>query len=169
MSDRQHPSTLLVVGIGFVGVGVRVGFVGVDPVILVGVILVGVGFVGGALHRDRRGKVFAHNKRIIPATLEQVWNQLVDAHGWSDFYRNAHFRSQRVRRSTGGSALDWAGQLLPDAIKEDYIEEWQAWLSDLHQAGEPWYRRTAELLVIVLVAAPRLAIICRLGPHRMVD
>ncbi|MBV9139351.1 MAG: hypothetical protein JO115_00230 [Pseudonocardiales bacterium] len=113
--------------------------------------------------------MFAHNKHIIPATPEQVWNQLVDAQGWSDFYRNAHFRSRRVHRSTGGSALKWAGRLLPDAMKEDYIEEWQAWLSDLHQAGEPWYRRTAELLVIVLVAAPRLAIICRLNPRKTVD
>jgi hypothetical protein len=62
MSDRQHPSTLLVVGIGFVGV---------DPVILVGVILVGVGFVGGALHRDRRGKVFAHNN----ASSRRHWSR----------------------------------------------------------------------------------------------
>lgn len=64
--------------------------------------------------------------------------------------------------------MKWAGRLLPEAIREDYIEEWQAWLSDLHQAGEPWYRRMAELLVIVLVAVPRLAIICRL-PRKTVD
>lgn len=83
--------------------------------------------------------------------------------------RRGSVRSRSERRTTGGSALEWAGRLLPDAMAEEYIEEWRAWLADLHEAGEPWYRRMAELLVIVLVAAPRLAIICRLGPRRTVD
>ena len=83
--------------------------------------------------------------------------------------RRGRVRSRSGRRTTGGSALEWAGRLLPDAMAEEYIEEWRAWLADLHEAGEPWYRRLAELLVIMLVAAPRLAIICRLGPRRTVD
>jgi hypothetical protein len=149
MPNRQHPANLLLRVVGLVG-------------------------VSDALNRYKLRKMIARYKRIIPTAPEQVqaWNLLVAAQGWSEFYCNARFvepRSRRVHRSTGGSALEWAGQLLPDVIREDYIEEWQAWLSDLQQAGEPWYRRLAELLVIVLVAAPRLAIICRLGPRRTVD
>ena len=85
------------------------------------------------------------------------------------YERRGSVRSRKERRTTGGAALEWAGRLLPDAMAEEYIEEWRAWLSDLQEAGEPWYRRMVELLVIVLVAAPRLAIICRLGPRRTVD
>lgn len=66
-------------------------------------------------------------------------------------------------------ALEWAGRLLPEAVREDYIEELRALLSDRHQAGESWYRRTAGLLVIVLVVVPRLAIICRRFPRKTVD
>ncbi|MGH3853397.1 MAG: SRPBCC domain-containing protein [Pseudonocardiaceae bacterium] len=36
-------------------------------------------------------QVFAHNERIIPAPPELVWNLLVDAQGWSEFYANAQF------------------------------------------------------------------------------
>jgi Polyketide cyclase / dehydrase and lipid transport len=35
--------------------------------------------------------VFAHNERIIPAPPEQVWDLIVDAQGWSEFYANAQF------------------------------------------------------------------------------
>jgi hypothetical protein len=84
-------------------------------------------------------------------------------------YRRTELPGYWVRVCADESALKWAGWLLPDTMKEDYIEEWRAWLSDLRQAKEPWYRRTAELLVIVLVAAPRLAIICQLAPRKTVD
>lgn len=163
MSDRHHPANLLL----------RVGVVGLVAGLVIGGVIVLVG-VSDALNRYRLRKMITRYERIIPKTPEQVrvWNLLVVAQGWSEFYRNAHFvafTSRRVHRSTGGSALEWAGRLLPDAMAEEYIEEWRAWLADLHEAGEPWYRRLAELLVIVLVAAPRLAIICRLGPRRTVD
>lgn len=179
MSDRHHPANLLlrvgVVGLvaGLVVVG---GLVTGLVIVLVGVILVGV---SDALNRYRLRKMITRYERVIPTTPERVilttpvrvWDLLVEAQGWSKFYSNAHFvelTSRRVHRSTGGSALEWAGRLLPEAMAEEYIEEWRAWLADLQEAGEPWYRRTAELLVIVLVAAPRLAIICRL-PRKTVD
>jgi hypothetical protein len=42
-------------------------------------------------------------------------------------------------------------------------------LSDLRAAGEPQYRRMIELLTILLIAAPHLAVILRLRRRRAVD
>jgi len=71
-------------------------------------------------------------------------------------------------RDDNGGVSRLAGQLLPAAVRDDYVEEWQAWLNDLHAASEPWHRRLAELLSIVLIAAPRLAVTLRLR-RRVVD
>ena len=54
-------------------------------------------------------------------------------------------------------------------VRDEYVDEWQAWMCDLREAGEPWYRRLAELLSIVVIAAPRLAVTLRLGLRRAVD
>ncbi|MGH3923344.1 MAG: hypothetical protein ACRDTT_10820 [Pseudonocardiaceae bacterium] len=72
-------------------------------------------------------------------------------------------------QTAGDSIMRCAARLLPSATRGEYVEEWRAWLSDLREDGEPWYRRLAELLVIVLVAAPQLAIICRLGHRQAKD
>ena len=55
-------------------------------------------------------QVFVHNERIVPAPPEWVWNLLVAAQGWSEFYANAHFveladpRQHQLRR---GSVFRW--------------------------------------------------------------
>jgi len=55
-------------------------------------------------------QVFVHNERIVPAPPERVWNLLVAAQGWSEFYANAHFveladpRQHQLRR---GSVFRW--------------------------------------------------------------
>jgi predicted acylesterase/phospholipase RssA/uncharacterized protein YndB with AHSA1/START domain len=66
--------------------------------------------------RPEGAKVFAHNERIIPAAPEHVWSLLVDAHGWSQFYGNAHFveltdpQQHNLRR---GSVFRWVTFGLP--------------------------------------------------------
>jgi predicted patatin/cPLA2 family phospholipase len=61
-------------------------------------------------------KVFSHNERIVPAPPERVWNLLVDALGWSEFYANAHFvelvdpQQHQLRR---GSVFRWVTFGLP--------------------------------------------------------
>jgi predicted acylesterase/phospholipase RssA len=55
-------------------------------------------------------KVFAHNERIVPAPPERVWNLLVEAQGWSEFYANAHFvelADPRQHSLRNGSVFRW--------------------------------------------------------------
>jgi hypothetical protein len=62
-----------------------------------------------------------------------------------------------------------AARLLPPSARETYLEEWTTWLQDLRTNGAPWHRRLAEVLSIVFVAAPRLALTLRWFPRRPVD
>lgn len=71
--------------------------------------------------------------------------------------------------SASGLTLRQAANMLPAFAREHYLEEWRAWLSDLRDAGVPWYRRLAEWLSIVLIGMPRLAVMLRLGSRRTVD
>lgn len=56
--------------------------------------------------QPKGAQVFVHNERIVPAPPERVWNLLVTAQGWSEFYANAHFveladpRQHQLRRGT---------------------------------------------------------------------
>lgn len=77
--------------------------------------------------------------------------------------------TREKRRVQVNLAVRAAGQLLPAAVREGHIEEWCAWLRDLRESGEPWHRRCIELLSIVFVAAPKLAIALRLWRRRAVD
>ena len=77
--------------------------------------------------------------------------------------------SGRRQRDTGPVALRLATWLLPSEARQDYAEEWRRWLLELREAGEPRYRRLIELLTILLVAAPHLAVILRLGRRRAMD
>jgi len=58
----------------------------------------------------RGAHVFAHNERIVPAPPERVWDLIVAAQGWSDFYANAQFvelvdpQQHRLRH---GSVFRW--------------------------------------------------------------
>jgi hypothetical protein len=79
-------------------------------------------------------------------------------------------REHRRRHSrVGGVAVRGAGRLLPAAVRQAHVEEWQGWLYDMREQAEPWYRRLAEVLSIVLIAAPRLAVTARLANRRVVD
>jgi hypothetical protein len=49
-----------------------------------------------------RSEVFTHNEVVVAATPERVWDLLVDAQRWPDWYRNAH----RVRLPRGRPRLD---------------------------------------------------------------
>jgi hypothetical protein len=75
----------------------------------------------------------------------------------------------RDQGRVAGVSVREPGWLLPATVREEYMEEWRAWLHDMSEAGEPWHRRLIELLVLVLVAAPRLAFILRLSRRRAVD
>lgn len=60
--------------------------------------------------QPRGAQVFAHNERIVPAPPERVWNLLVEAQGWSEFYANAHFvelADPRQHRLQSGSVFRW--------------------------------------------------------------
>ncbi|MEU0529215.1 hypothetical protein [Amycolatopsis tolypomycina] len=60
-----------------------------------------------------------------------------------------------VRRSR---ALSCAGRLLPAEVRDEYCEEWAAWMADLRANGTPRVRRWLELLSLMLIAVPRLVI-----------
>ncbi len=66
-------------------------------------------------------------------------------------------------------AVRHASRLLPADARNEYLEEWTAWMLDLRTNGTPPIRRWIELLSIVLVAAPRLAIILRAAARQAVD
>jgi len=75
-----------------------------------------------------------------------------------------------ARRSSWSSrAVAGVSRLLPVEVRDEYCEEWAAWMSDLRVDGTPRVRRWIELLTIVLIAAPRLAIALRLATRRAVD
>jgi hypothetical protein len=154
MSDRQRPSDRVAAVGGVIAV---VGIAAIGGVVVAGSVVGGDAVVGIAAITAAVGLVVVVGGVIAAAAADAVRE------------KHESVRSRRERRISGGSALEWAGRLLPDAMAEEYIEEWQAWLADLQEAGEPWSRRMVELLVIVLVAAPRLAIICRLDSRRTAD
>jgi len=78
----------------------------------------------------------------------------------------AHLRASLLRPSR---AVSGASRLLPADVRGDYHEEWAAWMLDLRADGTPRLRRWIELLTIVLIAAPRLAIALRVAARRAVD
>lgn len=66
------------------------------------------------------------------------------------------------RLATRDAMVRGAGRLLPATVRQEHVEEWRSWLRDLREAGEPRRRRLVEMLSILFVAAPRLAVILRL-------
>jgi hypothetical protein len=75
-------------------------------------------------------------------------------------------RSLRPRAPLGWRAVHAAARLLPPTVQDEYVEEWTAWLRDLRAGGARWPKIVVEVLSIVLVAAPRLAMTLRLLPDR---
>jgi hypothetical protein len=70
-----------------------------------------------------------------------------------------HFWSSR--------AVTSASRLLPAEVRNDYREEWAAWMADLRADGIPRIQRFVELLTLILIAAPTLAITLRLDRRRV--
>jgi hypothetical protein len=68
-----------------------------------------------------------------------------------------------VRRSRVFSRVGW---LLPGNVREEYCEEWDAWMADLRADGVPRVRRWLEMLSLALIAVPRLAIGLRVAAVR---
>jgi hypothetical protein len=64
-------------------------------------------------------------------------------------------------------ALVAATRLLPTDARQNYLEEWQAWLWDLREEGASRYRRLIEMLSLILVAAPFLSVQLRWTRRRM--
>jgi hypothetical protein len=60
------------------------------------------------------------------------------------------------------------GRLLPAAVRDEYCEEWAAWMADLRADGTPRVRRWLELLSLMLIAVPRLAVGLRWAALRRV-
>lgn len=58
------------------------------------------------------------------------------------------------------------GRLLPTEVRDEYCEEWGAWIADLRGDGTPRFRRWLELLSIVLIAVPRHAVGLRVAAAR---
>nr|CEL23486.1 hypothetical protein [Kibdelosporangium sp. MJ126-NF4]CTQ89100.1 hypothetical protein [Kibdelosporangium sp. MJ126-NF4] len=73
-------------------------------------------------------------------------------------------RDRHARR-----ALAIASRLLPHDVRDEHLEEWTAWLLDLRRNGTPRVRWWVELLSLVLVAAPQLAVVLRMRTGREVD
>ena len=120
---------------------------------------IGIGiFIGGGLGL---GVAFGVGGVVIGVVIGVIIDLIVKASGHAD-------RVGSSRRYASGSVLRKAGRLLPATEREEYVEEWRSWLWDMRETGQPWYRRLVELLGIVLIAAPRLAITLRLG-RRVVD
>jgi hypothetical protein len=85
-------------------------------------------------------QVFAHNERIVPAPPEWVWNPLVAAQEWSEFYANAEFvrlinpRQHRLQR---GSVFRWVTFGFPITCEVDICHRpirigWRWWRRGAH-------------------------------------
>jgi hypothetical protein len=59
-------------------------------------------------------------------------------------------------------ALVASALLLPACERQEYLAEWRAWSLDMRKEGAPWHRQWIEILSLILVAAPCLAIRIRL-------
>jgi predicted acylesterase/phospholipase RssA len=114
--------------------------------------------------------VFAHNERIVPAPPERVWDLLVAAQGWSEFYANAQFIELADRRQHSlrrGSVFRWVTFGLPIVSVVDLAQRptrlgwrwwgtgasgYHVWLLEPHERGtrivtEETQRGTLPLLL----------------------
>jgi hypothetical protein len=78
-------------------------------------------------------------------------------------------RAGQVADPLDARVVGAAVRLLPPNVRDDYLEEWAAWLQDLRANRVPWHRHFGEVTSIVFVAAPRLALRLRLFPRRPPD
>lgn len=85
-------------------------------------------------------------------------------------YLRSELRLSMARRRAVGarrtSAFGRVGRLLPVEVRDEYCEEWAAWMEDLRAGGTPRVRRWLELLSLVLIGVPRLAIDLRVAAVR---
>jgi hypothetical protein len=84
--------------------------------------------------------VFVHNERIVPAPPERVWNLLITAQGWSEFYANAWFvalADPRQHHLQRGSVFRWVTFGLPITCEVDPCQRplrigWRWWSTGAH-------------------------------------
>lgn len=129
--------------------------------------VVGVGVVSVCI-----GVVFGGVTAVVTAVLlvtTMVVLAVVGAAVGAAFAGVVGYALSRPRSRVGGLMMSQAGRLPLQAVRAGYLEEWQGWLYDLREQGEPWYRRLIEVLSIVFVAAPWLAVTSRLGRRKVVD
>ncbi|MGH3772424.1 MAG: SRPBCC family protein [Pseudonocardiaceae bacterium] len=85
-------------------------------------------------------RVFAHNELIIPAPPERVWDLLIDAHGWPEFYANAwsvELADPQQRYLQDGSVFRWV-TLYVHLTSE--VDTWEP----PSRIGWRWWRRGAH-------------------------
>ena len=73
-------------------------------------------------------------------------------------------RAGQVTGPLDARVIGVAAHLLPPSTRDEYLEEWTAWLQDLRAKRLPWHRYLGEVASIVFIAAPRLALTLRLPP-----
>jgi hypothetical protein len=83
--------------------------------------------------------VFAHNEAVLGARPERIWEQLVDADGWSGWYRNAqHVRLPAgKRRLERGAVFTWVTFAV--AITSEVVD-----FEPPDRLGWTWWRRGAR-------------------------
>ncbi len=59
-----------------------------------------------------------------------------------------------------------ASRLLPADVRHEQLEEWANWMLVLREQGMPRIQRWIELLTIILIAAPELAILLRKSANK---
>lgn len=99
--------------------------------------------------------------RLAARAAQVVAAEVVKAQG------NAASHARRSLRFS--RAVTGAGWLLPAHVRDQYREEWAAWMSDLRADRTPRIQRWIELLTLVLIAAPRLAVTLRVDARRAGD
>jgi len=81
-------------------------------------------------------------------------------------------RTLEGRRARGGllrlSAIRCAGNALPKPARNEYAEEWHAWMRDLRELGAPWHTRVFEWLSIMFCALPVAVLRSRAAARRKV-
>lgn len=103
--------------------------------------------------RPQGAHVFAHNECIVAAPPDRVWDLIVTAQGWSEFYANAQFvrlADPRQHRLERGSVFRWVTFGLPITSEVDPCEPprligwrwwgigargYHVWLLEPHECG----------------------------------
>jgi hypothetical protein len=114
--------------------------------------------------------VFAHNERIIPAPPERVWDLIVAARGWSEFYANAqfvHLSDPRQHSLKRGSIFRWVTFGIPLTSEVFPCEPpsllgWRFWRTGAY-GYHVWLLEPHEFGTRVVTEETQLGVLSRLG------